>query len=169
MDGKAQFYEAKRKLAQLYNDPHFSDYFRGVNEKNVKMSIQVMFEDLDRASNGVPVSVTDDKIKLIHDGVRLMLNVVMNAKLNDYIRNLAYMYATFAKNWCQNVKYNDDIISYANAIELLVTQNATILDAIDMMRMFLNKYRRVIEYSPPAFEVSKHFLEKMIENNESGD
>ena len=163
MDGKAQYYEARRELQKLVGDSQFIEFFRGQNERNMKMAINILLEDLHEvAINRVPV-VDNEKVEIVIVGSKIMLNTIMASRISPYLRDLASLYSLFVKNWCTNVKYNEDLMMIANAIELLVIQYASIMEAVDLLRLFIVKYDRLLNYVPPAFDVSKHFLEKVLD------
>ena len=102
-------------------------------------------------------------VKLAEDSIRMISTKVLNEGISNDFCVFVKAFCNLLYNWNNNVLENKDI-------ELLCIFNGKIIDirnnmlkTIDVMKDVYEHYKDLAGWMPPAFDISKAYLEKLLE------
>jgi len=123
----------------------------------IKYHIDLMKKELDPGEN-YPKN-------LIPETLSVLRKYILEAPLDVEFRKFCVAYCELVFNWNQNFKKGDEKIKEKVLFIIrILDQHLTILESIDVLRQLLSQLKSFREWTPPAFELSKHYLNILEED-----
>ncbi|MCJ7450677.1 MAG: hypothetical protein MUP58_02970 [Candidatus Nanohaloarchaeota archaeon QJJ-9] len=171
MASPKEIYKKKReKLRELLNSKKDrKKVFEKKEIKDIENSIDSIFKDLDQLKDGKEVEVEGENIGKAKKSLMHILNGLTTRRITGWLEETSKIYTEIVGNWNQQLKQDKDIETLSRAINRILEGEKTMDDTISMLKTLkqhMDKYRR---NEPPAFKLSRHYLEKIRENEENKD
>ena len=133
--------------------------------------IREVFELMQRQMN----ELAEDKVieasgkekSKVKDVVALFLSVAVNEPIVPIFRDLSEPYLLLVLNWNKELGKRPDIEATIDTTRKIVLAQMTMLDTIGLLKTLLKRGREIKNWSPPAFELSRHYLETLNEEIEN--
>lgn len=102
----------------------------------------------------------EDKSR-VKEAVNLFLNVAVRQPIIPIFRDLSRTYLLLAFNWNKELGKRSDAEIAIRAVQGIVEGQLAMLETMNFLKELLKQGREMLNYRPPAFEVSKHYLESL--------
>ena len=169
MDPVEAYRKRKDELLSAMRSPLFDRYFGGSFGSNIRRAISIMLRDLDLlVSNRRPAPSRDDA-RFIATTSRALTDFLMREPLTPFITQFAMGYSEVLKNWNDMTIRAQDIDHYSRVIARLAEDYLTMHELVQVLRSFVPRMERLMRYTPPAFELSRHYLEVVLKKHASGE
>lgn len=161
--------QKKAQLRALLANPVFNQSFPGQRGARIRQSLDIAFRDLDMLVQGGQARPGPNEVRLVAQAVRMIHEIVIYEPLNKFMSDFVNLYVEVMKNWNAQVARVRDIDVMLDATARLVAGYMTFLDTIDVMRRFIDRFERMMQYTPPSFDLSRHYLQVVLEKYERGE
>mgnify|MGYP000083981564 CR=1 FL=1 len=145
----------------LEHEKELSDLFGG-NLQVVKKAFEIMMCQLEKLRTHPKVEATEEECKIVEESINLFFTIASTQPIIQIFRNLSKDYLVLAYNWNREIWKNPRIETKIRAIHAIVEAQLTILDTINLLKILLEKVKEILKFSPPAFELSRHYLESLF-------
>ena len=134
--------------------------------KAIKDIFSLMVTHMERLARDETVIATDQDMNLIHGTIRMLLNAAFERPIPLIFRDLARTLMILTFNWNGNVGKAEPLKRDIDKVRRVVEAKTTLDEAIETAKMLIAKLRAEVHYRPPAFELSKHYLETLTSEEE---
>jgi len=148
---KAEFNEL------LNNNPERKRYWSKEAFKTIDDAVCAMVDTLDVLKEGETVAVGDDEVKTIERATNMVLGVVKNRMVTDWMRRFSLMFSKFVVNYDINVG-GVGLKGKAETIQRLVEANYALRDLIQ-----LAKELKVDDRQTQSAKLARHYLKSLEE------
>jgi len=129
----------------------------------IKCSFDLMKKHLDDVLDEKKVQVQKKEIEMVRKTVKLLMEVVVMQPIRPLVRDLTLEMSLLAFNWNRMIGRVKEIEVNALALRRLVEGHLTLVDAIGVAKRLIREMRRSAGFKPPAFELSKAYLQTLTE------
>lgn len=161
--------QKKAQLRALLANPAFNQNFPGQRGSLIRQSLNVVFRDLDMLVQGRQPNPGPNEVRLVAHAARIVQEIATYEPLNKYMADLISVYVEVVKNWNAQVVRARDIDLMLDTTARLVAGYMTFLDAINIMRRFVDRFERMMRYTPPSFDLARHYLQLVLKKYERGE
>jgi len=168
MNGEQMYMQTRGRLVNMLNSQQIIREF-GRKADAVRHGCDVMISQLDLVLRGKRVVPNDSERSAVATATNAILEKVVYDPIDRFTADFAMLFAEIAKNWNQKIGYQYDMDIWVDTIARVVQQHLTIVDAINILRQLLNKCVNLLNYEPPAFTLSKHYLKVIEDKMEKGE
>ena len=152
--------EAIERLKRFFNNETMMMDTLHSNYGNFKSIAELLFENIDDLSKG-------DRIKEGNgvSSTRLLENIdtvreyVLFGSINENSVMFFEDWVLLIHNWNENVTKSDNLRLACRSVEMFVKGRKTMDETIAVLKTLNERMQRVKSWNPPAFEVSRSFLE----------
>lgn len=127
----------------------------------VKGVFELMYRQMNELGEDKKVEVTGEEKSRVKEVVNLFLSIAVNQPIVPIFRDLLKSYLLLVFNWNKELGKTEDIENQINTTQKIVTAQMTMLEAIDLLKLLLKQGRDMKSWQPPAFELSRHYLESL--------
>ena len=127
----------------------------------VKKSFEIMECQMDDLAEDTEVAASGEEKSRVKEVVNLFLSIAVNQPIVPIFRDLSRFYLLLVFNWNKELGKRADIEASVSAVQRIVEGQMTMIDTINILRALLERARKTQQYSPPAFELSRHYLESL--------
>jgi|GEM_PF-4556223 len=127
-----------------------------------------MFRDLDALAANRRPQPTRDEARLVAITARTLSEVLMYQPLTPFMVDFSKDFAEVLKNWNDQLVRAQDIAHYASFIARVSEDYLTMHELAQILRGFVPRMQRLMQYTPPAFDLSRHYLEMVLKRHEAG-
>jgi len=153
----------RNSVVRAVNSNEFlREFGRGAD---IKDAINIMVLGLDEIMRGSRSGVSSNMHDRVDRGTKHVMEYVIYKKLDKFGASFSYNYAELLSMWNKELGYNVDYDIMADAIKSIVRSHLTNMEAIDVLRSLLDRAKRYVDYEPPAYKISRHFLQEVLERN----
>ncbi|GAH82929.1 unnamed protein product, partial [marine sediment metagenome] len=128
-------------------------------QKVVKCAFELMKRQL--ASNKFDKEATGKEKSTVKEALNTLLPVVINQPMRPILKDLGLEFGLLAFNWNKVFGKRPDIAAVVVTIKNVVEKTLSLMEAIDIIKSLTNRVRDMERFSPPAFELSKHYLKSL--------
>lgn len=98
--------------------------------------------------------------------LQAMLYEVTYNPVTPYMADMCMELSRLLFNWTSNMIQRQDLATQAATIQRIIRGHLTLLDCIDIIKKLTEQSKKVLEYTPPAFGLSQHYLNSLREEQE---
>lgn len=161
---KNEYQKVRRAVLGGVNSNDFMRIFgRG---PDIKDAINIMITGLDEIVRGSRSGVSQNMYERVERGTKHVMEYVIYKKIDKFGASFALAYTDLLTMWNKELGYNVDFDIMADAIRSIVRSHLTINESIDVLRSLLMRAERYLQYEPPAYKISRHFLHEVLDNIE---
>ncbi len=111
------------------------------------------------------VKVSDKDKENVKRVVNIFLNVAVDQPITPLFRDLSHCYLLLAFNWNKELGKMKNVENIIKAVQRITDGQLTMVDTISLMKQLQARLKSFQNYNPPVFELSRHYLETLIEEN----
>lgn len=127
--------------------------------------VKGVFELLQRQMNELAedkaVEASGEEKSRVKEVADLFLSIAVNEPITPIFRDLSKFYLLLMFNWNKELGKRPDIEKQISTSQKIVMAEMTMLDTIDLLKYLLKRGRDMKNWTPPAFELSRHYLETL--------
>jgi len=113
------------------------------------------------------VLVPEEYRKTILDTCELIYVIAIENPLTGFYKDVVKDYLPLMNNWNKHIGRSKKMGNYILGTRRIIDSATTIAQANLVMRHLLRKLRKEMNYRPPAFDNSRHYLESLEEEIEA--
>jgi len=160
----------REKIKKVDNILSYSgDFKQGYGEGGsgrIKKMYQFIQRDMEKLIRDEKVTVEPGEMQLLKNVLNEMREVLLNKTITPLVHDLSVELAKLIFNWNSQVAKQGDITLRCQNLENLANNYRTLGEASAVLRALIEKGKRELQYRPPAFELSKHYLRALREDEE---
>ncbi|GAI80579.1 unnamed protein product, partial [marine sediment metagenome] len=107
------------------------------------------------------VEASGEEKSRVKEVADLFLSIAVNEPITPIFRDLSKFYLLLMFNWNKELGKRPDIEKQISTAQKIVMAQMTMLDTIDLLKYQLKRGRDMRNWNPPAFELSRHYLETL--------
>lgn len=153
-----------KKIFQYKND--LRDKFSEKQIDEIERTYKLIKSQMDDLACDRSVSVSGKEKSLVRSAVLSIKSAVISKEINDILRDLVESLGNLILNWNRELGGRKEIDLDMRASQKIVRGTMGINEAIPIMKELLEKADNRTKYEPPAFELSRHYLRMLREENE---
>lgn len=159
----------KEKCIEIITNGLYEDNFYIIGSLGRKKQLftnvyNIVSNHIDDMENDKEIN-QDYSFDEISESVKFALDYTTDRYLNEDLTHFFRAWFMFIYNWNSNVKNEENIARNCKSGLRLLDQNLSIKETIGIMKKCNEQMRRLSNWMPPAFEVSRHILNR-IDNEE---
>jgi len=162
-EDKKAFERNVEKLEYILGHRDLNAILSRDRQKVVKCAFELMKRQLD--SEKFDKEASGKEKSTVKEALNTLLPVVINQPMRPILRDLGLEFGLLAFNWNEAFGKRPDITGIVVTIKNVVERTLSLMEAIDIIKGLTNRVRDMERFSPPAFELSKHYL-KSLEKQE---
>jgi len=170
-----QVYQAYKTTVEKINKIlEYRDDMRRVFSENgftnIKKVFNILTEQMEKAAKDESVEPSNEEKSLVKNTVNLFREIAIEKPVAPIFRDLSATYLLLVFNWNQTFGKMPDIEKDIKLIDGIIRGQLTMLDAIYTLQILLEKTKKLQQYEPPSFNLSRAYLDnlkKEIENQKS--
>ena len=140
----------------------------GKATKSLGDAFKLMRDQLGLRAEGESVSLNKQQSDRIERGLSILIDVAITKPITNYFNDFATEFLRLISNWNIQVGKNPRITRNVQLLNRLLTSSLTMKETINVLQMLLQKLRAEMRYVSPAFKLSKHYLQSLEGELESG-
>ncbi|MFA6437575.1 MAG: hypothetical protein WC242_05320 [Candidatus Paceibacterota bacterium] len=102
--------------------------------------------------------VSEQEIEKAREIIGVFLEIVLEKPITPIIKELIGNYSLFIFNWNQMLGKDPTINQNLKLIDGIIKAQSSLMEAIAIIQLLMNRARRFIDYEPPAFDLSRSYL-----------
>lgn len=131
----------------------------------VRAAFDIMVGQMEALAEDKEVKPTTKEKATVQDAVEIFLVVATYEPVRGIFRSLAVRYLNLASNWNREVGFKNRRIGLnIQATLRLIEGQETFSAAAKSLRVLLRRLQDMQNYTPPAFEASRHYLNALHSN-----
>ena len=127
----------------------------------IRRGLEIMASQMEKLAKDQSVQASGEDKSIVKEAISVFLNVAVNQSITPIFRDLSLNYLLLAFNWNLALGKRPDIEQNIKAIQGIVKGEMVIMDAINTLKSLLERAKNLSRYTPPAFELSRHYLESL--------
>lgn len=162
-EDKKAFERNVKKLEYILGHRDLDAILSRDRQKVVKCAFELMKRQLGSLTvkDPVPFQVNGKQKSTVKEALNTLLPVVINQPMRPILKDLGLEFGLLAFNWNKAFGKRPDIADVAVTIKNVVEKTLSLMEAIDIIKGLTNRVRDMERFSPPAFELSKHYLKSL--------
>lgn len=159
-----------KKILGYKND--LRKHYPGNRGECIQSAFNIMSNQLNTLMSADEVPATDKERNNVNAALQHLLRGIINEPLTDFVRDLTIEMGRMAFNWNKFIGKRNDMENMALAIQRIARQNANMADLAKMTKELINRGQAQLQYKPPAWELSRHYLlslEEFIEDEKPNE
>lgn len=120
--------------------------------------------DIQLLENEENVSINEQSITNVKHSVKLIRDYIREYPISNETKEFVFAWCQLIINWNANVLQDEEITNDCMFVIRMLEQHYTIIEAVEMLKILNHKFRDIKEWSPPSFELAKHYID-YLEND----
>lgn len=164
-EDKKAFERNVKKLEYILGHQELNTILSKGRQKIIKCAFELMKKQL--ALEKFDKEATGKEKSTVKEALNMLLSIAVNQSMKPILRDLEIQFGLLAFNWNAAFGKRPDIANISITIKNVVNKTLSLIEAIDIIKKLTDKVRNLERFSPPAFELSKHYL-KSLETGKEG-
>ena len=122
---------------------------------------ELMLRQMDDLAEDKAVEASREEKSRVKEVVNLFLSIAVNQPIVPIFRELSRFYLLLVFNWNKELGKRPDIELSVSAVQRIVEGQMTMIDTINLLKTVSERLQRLNRYGPPAFELSRHYLQSL--------
>jgi len=106
---------------------------------------------------------TEEEISQIKKALNFLLQTAIEKPITPILKDLIDEFIIFIANWNENLGKEIEIRQKIYTLRRFVDYHLSVIDAIQILKTLAKKTEEIQRFSPPAFELSRHYLNSLQE------
>jgi hypothetical protein len=135
--------------------------------RKIKQSLNIVTNQMERVYKNEHIEPSVEEKSLVRETVNLFVDIALGKPITAIFRDLSSTYLLLIFNWNQTLGKRPDIERDIKLVDMGVKGQLTMLDTIRVLRQLLPKMEAMGKYEPPAFNLSRAYLDSLKEEIEN--
>lgn len=131
------------------------------NSNIIEQAFQVMKRHMNKLGKDKEVDAKPKEVAVVKKAVYIIFRIAVYEPIDSYLRDLAVLYMQLVFNWNNALLQDAELVTRIRATSNIVESQLTMLDTINLLKKLLKQGHDMKNWSPPAFELSRHYLETL--------
>lgn len=154
------FKNTVKKIRSFFQKERLAPFFSKEIEEELKRCYQTMEENLENYwKTNQPPPISEEQINLVKKTLQVFLYIINERAIDHLLQEFIGSFVLFIYNWNNMLVKNGQIDQTVKTIDRLLRAHLTFVEAIEIFKRLLEKLKTVLEYSPPSFQLAKHYLD----------
>ena len=127
----------------------------------VQGALGLMESQMNALAEDKAVEASGKEKSRVKEVVNLFLSIAVNQPIVPIFRELSRFYLLLVFNWNKELGKRPDIELSVSAVQRIVEGQMTMIDTINLLKTVSERLQRLNRYGPPAFELSRHYLQSL--------
>ena len=114
------------------------------------------------------ITATEKEIDNVKAALQHLLHGIITEPLTDFVRDLTTEMGRLSFNWNKFIGKKQTIETTSLAIQRIARGNKTMNDTEMVLKKLLKRAQANLQYKPPAWELSRHYLRSLEGSIEDG-
>ena len=136
----------------------------------IKQALNIVTNQMEKVYKNEHIEPSVEEKSLVRETVSLFVNIALGEPITPIFRDLSSTYLLLIFNWNQTLEKKPEIERDIKLVDMVVRGQLTMLNTIRILQRFLPKLKAMEQYKPPAFDLSRAYLnslKKELENQGS--
>jgi hypothetical protein len=136
----------------------------------IKKAVDIMITHIDASISNRDVVATGEEKSIVRESASLFVSIAVDQPIVPIFRDLSRLFMLLVFNWNKEFGKRKEIDDDMRLMSGLIEAQLTMFETMNFLKEMLKKAKETINYRPPAFDLSKHYL-KTLEgqiNNDCG-
>ena len=157
------YQQKKDRLLWFLRTQDFNRDFPGQFGETIRRSTDIVLRDLDALVGGSEATPTTEEAGVVGRSIHMVMDAVTYQPLNRFMADFIQLYLEVVKNWNLQTVRARDIDEMVDVSTRLVSGYLTVVDATTVLRRVTARLEHIMRYTPPSFELSRHYLSAVLE------
>jgi len=123
----------------------------------IENSYRIIKEHSERAIKDEPIEAKNSEVQSVERAIDYLTDLQLNKPLTPIYKDLLFLLIPLYNNWNNNCIKSKDIGSKLSFLERMFRNSLTMEELFFVMRKLLHEAKKILEYSPPAFKLSRAY------------
>jgi len=133
----------------------------------IKQTLGIITNQLEKFYKDEKVQPTSEEKSLVRGTVNLFVDIALEKPIAPIFRDLSTTYLLLIFNWNQMLGERPDIERDIKLVDAIIKGQLAMLDTIYVLSRLLPKLKAIEKYEPPAFDLSRAYLNTLKKEFES--
>jgi hypothetical protein len=161
-----KFEEIVRNVKDYLEAPPYPEILNSEESEILRKSFKIMTDDISGLIGGENVEQNNNKFSSIISSLLLLSSKVLEGPMPDEFVSFVVFYSEVSFNWNKYTHKDPVIRSLSLYISRLSETRTAMVKCINLMKELDQRLMVLQNWSPPAYEISKAYFEKLLEINE---
>jgi len=111
-------------------------------------------------------SVNVDEISIVKESLHILSEHLLLKGISNNFALFVISFADLVYNWNNNFKKDPDISLFCRYIYLTCSMRDSLRRSLSVFKIIYEHYKDLSGWMPPAFDINKAYLEKLLSDNE---
>jgi len=148
-----------KKIKEVLEHPQIHTILNRPSLDLVKKSLEIMKRK----------EITEEDKNQMERVLNLLLHIVIDRPITPILRDLVNEFIILTADWNENIAQKIEIRQKIYSLRRFVDYHLSVLDTIQALKTLLKRVEEIQRFTPPAFELSRHYLQSLreLESNKS--
>ncbi len=151
-------------ICKDYIQSNESAILLGKDREKIKESISIITQHISILSNDKTIDINKVDTDLILNSLKIINNIILDIPVNNKVKEFILAYSLLVYNWNKNVSNDSNIELFCKNLDRLVNFHLSSIELIEAMKRASKMINDNRCYAMPSIELSKHYLETLINN-----
>lgn len=147
----------------LYQDISIRVFIGDKNLNLFKKCTMEMEKDIMDGMNDDDVNIEEENVSKIIETLNFLMRRILISPVKNSVREFINSYCNLAMNW-NKLSCNDVINETIDAVLIHMEYHLTVVETTKHLKYLLDEMKKYREFAPPAFELSRHFMNSIEED-----
>ena len=147
------------KILEYEND--IKKIFSERGTESIRQTLNLITSQMEKVYKDEKVEPTGKEKSLVKETVSLFVDIVLGKPITPIFRDLSDTYLLLVFNWNQALGKRPDIEKDVKLVDMVIKGQLTMLDTIRVLRQLLPRLKTIGQYEPPAFDLSRAYLNSL--------
>ncbi|MHA1286995.1 MAG: hypothetical protein ACTSPB_06265 [Candidatus Thorarchaeota archaeon] len=140
----------------------------GPRQQLIEKVFRLITNQLDKQIKGEEVEATGREKSVVKEVTSIFLRKAIHDPITPFFRDLTKEFGLLIFNWNNSLGKKPDIAQNVLLATRIVDAHMALVDAIFVAKALCDKMRKLMQWTPPAFDLSKAYLKSLEEPSEKG-
>lgn len=146
-----------KKLKKILSHPQIPTILEPQALNNIKKAVLTIENQIDPEKNKGTLP-NEEVMKSIGGTLNFLLHLAMEKPITPIFKDLIDEFIILASYWNENAGKDIRVREAIHTLRRFVDYHLSVIDMLTIFKVLLKKTEQIQNFSPPAFELSKHYL-----------
>jgi len=158
-EDKKAFERNTKKLEYILGHQDLNTILSKDGQNVIKCAFELMKKQL--TSEKFDKEATGKEKSTVKEALNMLLSITINQPMKPILKDLGIEFGLLAFNWNKVYGKRPDITSTVISIDNVVRGTLSLTESINIIKRLAQKLKEMEKFSPPAFELSRHYLKSL--------
>jgi len=160
-----QYIENREKIKKIMSyRKEFQKNFGNKGTECLEGAFRIMMSQMDKLMTVDSVRPSPQDCTNVKAALNILQRIIVFEPMTKFVKDLTLEFSRLVYNWSRFIGKRKDVEMQSQSLIRIVNNAMTMQDAIEVMKQLTRQLKNQLRYTPPAFELSKHYLRSLEEN-----